>query len=206
MRIVSMWSSWLLLALTLLVAPAHAGLVTFDFMANDGSYSVTGVMTVADVPSPVSNGQTLGFDILDISGFVTGFGGGAITGLVPNPNQPNPAFLPGYIYNNIYYPFGQTFDILGVLFTTGGGINWNFWVDNDVMYNFSSAELLMSELGVFTSTPPTLDPGPPPGGSGGGTGGGTIPEPNTALLLLIGLIGFTLVAHRKQHKVALLKK
>lgn len=209
MYVVKKWSSWLFLALTFLVTPAHAGLVSFDFLANDGSYSVTGVMTVADVPSPVGNGQSFGFDILGISGFVTdfgslGFGTVPITGLVPNPNQPGPTFLPNYAYNNIYFPFGQTFDVFGVLFTTGFNmglgrvINWNIWVDNDVMYNLSSVELNVNEIGMFTSTPPELIPGSSPGSPGPGPGGGTIPEPGTFLLLGLGLLALAFTDRQKQ--------
>ena len=52
---------------------AHAASYSFSYLASDNSYQVNGILTTADIVNAVS-----GYDILGISGSVTGLGGGTI--------------------------------------------------------------------------------------------------------------------------------
>jgi hypothetical protein len=117
--------------LLVMAPPAKANDYSFDFVANDASYSVSGIISAADVTNGISNpnnGSSVGQDILSISGLVTGAGGGTILSLVNNPNQPNPFNNGSFQYDNVVFPTAEPFlDTNGVLFTAGAGDTWNLW-------------------------------------------------------------------------------
>ena len=76
---------WALIAAAGLVpAVANAATYSFNFRLTDSVFAVTGTITTADTLDAVG-----GYDVLSISGTISGPGGGAIS-LVTNPSQPFP--------------------------------------------------------------------------------------------------------------------
>ncbi|MEO8440995.1 MAG: PEP-CTERM sorting domain-containing protein [Betaproteobacteria bacterium] len=151
---------------------------SFDFLAS--GYEVSGILTTADTLNAVN-----GYDILGITGSVTGVGGGVITSLVSNPGQPFPTINYGFQYDNVIYPTAaQTLDISGVLFTTVGGAIWNLWGNTPTDYQ------------LYSYSPVAVDV------RGGSMTLTAVPEPGTYAMMLagLGLMGF--VASRRKQKTA----
>lgn len=169
-----------IMALTAMLAlPAHAGIESFDFKANDATYEVTGLFHTADTLNVVG-----GYDILGISGNVTGTGGGAITGLYANPAQPYPSNCctanGWYItFDNVLDTLAPYLDMNGVAFTSGLN-NWNLF------YNLGSYELFTStDVGVNT-----VD-------VRGTMTVNRVPEPGTLVLTGLALLLIAFVAKRR---------
>lgn len=131
-----------LLAMT---STVQASNYSFDYRSSDNTYKATGAIVTSDLLNAMG-----GYDILSISGSVTGALGGTITGLVSNPNQPSPytyMFPTGYgfTFDNILFPAAGPdgfFDLAGVLFRTGPGKFWNLFG------NLGTYELLMYDQSV----------------------------------------------------------
>ena len=76
---------WALIAAAgILPVGAHAATYSFDFSTTDSVFAVTATITTADTLDAVG-----GYDILSMSGTISGPGGGAIA-LEPNPSSPFP--------------------------------------------------------------------------------------------------------------------
>jgi hypothetical protein len=94
---------------------ANAATYNFDFSTTDAVFAVTGTITTADTTDAVG-----GYDVLSISGTLSGPSGGAIA-LDSNPSQPSPEYGYLFMYNNVYFPTGRTrVDENGILFSASG--------------------------------------------------------------------------------------
>ena len=146
-------------------AAAHAN--TFDFTFTGTSFSVTGVLTTSNTLDSAG-----GYDVLTISGNVTGPISGAITGLVSNPSQPNMAtfYAPsgrGWDYDNVAYSCSSSpfVDYWGVLFTFGTSEYANLYWNGAYFLSVDTPGTLWDpgDRGVVADTdPPTPDPVPGP--------------------------------------------
>src|SRR5690242_13770626 len=107
---------WTLIAASaLLPAGADAATYSFDFSTVDSVFTVAATLTTADTLN--ADG---GYDVLSLSGTLSGPGGGAIS-LIANPTQPSPAATAYFMYDNIYFPGGAPkVDAYGILFAAGG--------------------------------------------------------------------------------------
>lgn len=166
---------------------ASAGSYTFEFLANDGSYQVDGIFTTEDVLNVLN-----GYNILGISGTVTGSDGGAITSLVANPNSPNSVTQFGYIYDNNFFPsFAPQLNNPGVLFTTTSGNKWNLWGNSPTDYSLHSY--------AFTN-------GNPSSGTNSleihGTFTTAVPEPESYAMMLAGLGLMVSIVRRRKNRAA----
>jgi len=168
-------------AMAFFAGPSQAATFNYDFAS--GSYNVIGQIRVSNTPDGIFLGAVQGSDILAITGVVSGPGGGPITGLLLNPNQPNPNVAYGFLYDNVRFGPPQYLDTNGVLFTTPG-IVWNLWGNGPTDYELYAYGVTDSH-GTLTDSPaPT-------------------PLPSTWTMLLIGLVGLGFVAHRQSRSRAL---
>jgi hypothetical protein len=168
---------------------AEANVYSFNFLAYDSSYQVSGVAFTSNTSNPSTNvpwggSSVVGFEIQSISGAVSGTGGGTITSVIPNPNQNSGGNNTqyGFIYDNNGFGTAPFLDLYGVLFTTApSGSIWNLWGNSPTDY----------ELYTYSS--------------GAGTGvdvHGTmtvaaVPEASTWAMLLVGFAGIGFVAYRR---------
>ena len=109
-------------AMLLNASGANAAVYKFTFNSFDDELTATGEITVNAAEQ-----------VTAVSGVISGLVDQTITAVTPNPNFSSPAYSPdgSFIYNNVYYPTGMTFDINGLLFVTAqnpGGY-WNLWGD-----------------------------------------------------------------------------
>jgi hypothetical protein len=103
-------------ALALAPVAAEAKLVPFSFETTDGLFTVSGDLTIADTLDSVG-----GYDVTAISGTVDRPGGEtAISGLVANPERPDPYDNGSWLYDNVLFTTGPYFDNPGLLFAAGG--------------------------------------------------------------------------------------
>ena len=169
MKIKPLAISALVTAALAVAAPANAASYSYDFVGT--GYEVTGLVTATDLLNAVG-----GYDILGITGTVSGLGGGAISGLVANPIQPNPTTDYGFIYDNVGFLTTPHLNTNGVLFQTADGAKWNLWgisANDYELYSYGTDTRSGIEVhGMLTVT--------------------AVPEPETYAMMLagLGLVGF----------------
>jgi hypothetical protein len=115
-------------AMLLTVSPANATVYGFTFESLDSKLTSTGEITVNAAD-----------EVTAVAGQISGLVDETIASVTPNPDFSNPAYSPdgSFIYNNVYYPSGMTFDIYGMLFATAqnpGGY-WNLWGNSAGSYS-----------------------------------------------------------------------
>lgn len=160
-----------------IIPAAHAGMLDFNFDSLTGTHDITGTITYNDAINGVG-----GHDITGITGFVSGVNGGAITGLIANPNQPGTYTNYGYIIDNVLYDGALALDYFGVLFTFNGSLIGNLWGNSPTDYEFHSYDGQFDEHGTFAR----------------------VPEPGTVALLGLGILGIAFAGKRSKSKHAAL--
>jgi hypothetical protein len=177
MRQAGKWA--LIAAIGLVPVSAHAAIYDFDFSTMDSLFSATGSITTADTPDAVG-----GYDILSISGTLSGPGGGTIA-LEPNPAQPFPTYTASFGYDNVYFPGAAALvDLTGILFTAGG-YDYNLFSYGPTYYLSTD-----NPAGVYS-------PGEAIAFSDPIQSATVAPEPSTWAMMLIGLAGLALAARRR---------
>ena len=159
---------------------ANAATYSFDFSTTDSVFAVTGTITTADTLDAVG-----GYDVLSISGTISGPSGGAIT-LVSNPSQPYPGYLGlFFLYDNVYFPAGPTpVDEHGILFSAGG-YDYN-------LFSYGTTTQLSS-----TNPAGSYIPGQTVAFGDRIAAATSAPEPSTWVLLLLGFAGLAVAGWRK---------
>jgi hypothetical protein len=185
-------------ALFLSFGQAQASVYSFDFLSNvgPGLYEVKGFATTSNTSNPSSNMpqgglSVTGFEITSVSGDVFGPGGGAITSVIPNPNQNSGGNDTqfGFIYDNNAFGTSPFLNLYGVLFTTApSGSIWNLWGNSPTdyeLYTYSSAN---KGPGVDVHGTLTV---------------AAVPEASTWAMMLLGFACVGFVAYRRKATPAL---
>jgi hypothetical protein len=161
------------------VSTASATGYRFSFDSSDAELTAAGQITV----------DTAG-EVTGVSGVISGLTNQTISGVAANPGFPNPSYSPdgSFIYNNLYYPTGMTFDINGLLFVTAenpGGY-WNLWGNSAGNYSLwesvGSYNYPIEESGSLSLT--------------------ATPEPSTWALMLFGFAGLGYVGYWRRVALA----
>jgi PEP-CTERM motif-containing protein len=172
-------------ASALVPAGADAATYSFDFSTADSVFAAAATLTTADTLNALG-----GYDVLSISGTLSGPGGGAIS-LVANPVQPNPATTTYFMYDNVYFPGGTPkVDGYGILFAAGA-YDYELYSTGPSTYYLSSTNpaggYVPGEAAAFGDPAITAS---------------AVPEPTTWLLTLLGFAGLALLAGRKARRGA----
>ena len=171
----------MLVASLTLAASVQAASYSFNFLSTDSLYQVSGVFGTSNTLNSVG-----GYDITSITGLVTGLGGGMISALVINPNQPLVTTNFGFNYDNVLFPtltLNPVMNTNGVLFdTASSGKRWNLWgnaLGDYELYSYAGGTL-NTAIDVH-----------------GNLSIAAVPEPETYAMMLagLGLMGF--IARRK---------
>ena len=164
---------------------ADAATYDFDFSTTDSVFSVTGTITTADTLDAVG-----GYDVLSISGTISGPGGGTIA-LMPNPSQPFADPTVTFTYDNVYFTgAGPRVDEDGILFSAGG-YNYNLFSLGPTTYYLSSD----NPAGVYIPGEPVTFGDPVRIAAAT-----SAPEPSTWTLMLLGFAGLGIAARRRARR------
>ena len=166
-------------AMLLTASPANATVYKFTFESFDSELTATGEITVNAAD-----------EVIAIAGEISGLVDETIGSVTPNPDFSGPAYSPdgSFIYNNVYYPSGMTFDIDGVLFATAqnpGGY-WNLWGNSPGDYSLwesaSSYNYPIEESGTLSVA--------------------AVPELSTWAMLGLGFAGLGVAGRRRAPRLA----
>jgi hypothetical protein len=167
---------------------AHAEVGSFAFETVGGNlFEATGLVYTADSFNAVGAAN-----VLALTGTVVGRGGGAITGLVINPNQPYPQMYFGGSYDNDAFPTTPLVDSSGVLFEAAGYFyriyseGGEYWLtsNNPYVLNLGTKDTtgepailgtLLVSPGLPSQLPPTVTL--------------SVPEPSTWGMMILGFAG-----------------
>ena len=185
MRQARKWA--LIAAFGFIPASAQAATYNFDFSTVDSLFTAIGSITTADTLDAVG-----GYDILSISGTLSGPGGGAIA-LETNPAQPFPTYTASFGYDNVYFPgTAAKVDLTGILFGAGA-YDYN-------LFSYGGTDYLSSNnpAGVYSPGEAIAFGDPIETAT-------AAPEPSTWAMMVLGLAGLGLVARgqARQRKIAL---
>ena len=167
-------------ALLIQFSGASAAVYKFTFQSNDAQLMATGEITVNAAEQ-----------VTAISGVISGLTNQTISGLSGNPSFPSPSYSPdgSFIYNNLYYTTGMSFDINGVLFGSAqnpGGY-WNLWGASPGNYSLwessGSYNYPIQESGTLSMA--------------------AAPEPSTWAMLGLGFVALGFVGRRRQRTARL---
>ena len=178
---------WALIgASALLPAGADAATYSFDFSTVDSVFAVAATLTTADTLNAIG-----GYDVLSISGTLSGPGGGTIS-LVGNPDSAQSRATTYFMYDNVYFPAGTPkVDEYGILFSVGS-YDYELYSDGPSTYYLSSTNpaggYVPGEMATF-GAPATV-------------AASAVPEPTTWVLTLLGFAGLALFAARKARRSA----
>ncbi len=169
-------------ALGLVPAGAHAAIYDFDFSTADSLFTATGSITTAGAPDAAG-----GYDILSMSGTLSGPGGGTIA-LEPNPAQPLPTYTASFGYDNVYFPgAAEEVDLTGILFSAGA-YDYNLFSYGGTYYlstDNPAGVYVPGEAITFSDPIETA---------------AAAPEPSTWAMILLGFAGLGLAARRKARR------
>jgi hypothetical protein len=172
------WS--LIAAVGFVPVGADAATYGFDFSTTDSVFTVTGTVTTADTLDAVG-----GFDVLSISGTLSGPGGGTIA-LEPNSSPPFPDYNGVFLYDNVFFPNATpVVDGDGILFSAGG-YDYNLYSVGQTYY-----------LSSYTNPAGAFDPAQPVAFGEPINAATSAPEPSTWALMLLGFAGLGLAARRQ---------
>lgn len=160
---------------------ASAALYHFEFHSSAGP--VTSVIGTTQTLDSFNVNPPLSVNILAVTGTVTGPGGGAISSLISNPNQPLPSLYLGFSYDNLGYPIVPYVDQYGVLFQANGFL-YRLYSDANSYFLASNNPDAALSTGTFSTTLITA-----------------VPEPATWALMIAGfaaMIGLTRVRRQKE--------
>jgi hypothetical protein len=115
-------------AMLLSASAANATVYRFTFESFDSELTAVGEITVNAAD-----------EVTAVSGLISGLANQTISSVTSNPNFSGPAYSPdgSFIYNNLYYPSGLSFDIDGLLFATEQDLGgyWNLWGNSPGNYS-----------------------------------------------------------------------
>jgi hypothetical protein len=183
------------LIVALLIAPGVANALTclqdcvfnYQFQFADGT-SLIGQFTTSNAPDPNAPGAGTGYDILSISGNISGNVNASISGLYPiDPNsQTFPVTWVGtFAYDNVVYvpktSSGGYFDFAGVVFEDKNGALYSL---SDV----GDGDMLTLPTGESLSA---MEENVSP-----------VPEASSWSMLVLGFIAVGLMAHRRKRRAA----
>jgi hypothetical protein len=179
---------WALIAvLGLVPVGASAATYSFNFSTTDSVFTVAGTLTTANTVDAVG-----GYDVLSMSGTITGPDGGAIS-LVNNPAQPLFYDDLTWVYDNVLFPSAAPhIDFNGILFSSGA-YDYNFYSTGPTTYYLSSNNPAGSfSLGELVTFGPAL----PTTGVALNFATGA-PETSTWAMMLLGFVGLGLAGYRR---------
>ncbi len=167
-------------AIMLNVSAANATVYEFIFESSDAQLTATGEITVNKAEQ-----------VTGVSGVISGLADQTISAVTPNPNGSSPAYSPdgSFIFNNLYYPTGMSFDVDGLLFTAtqNPGGYWNLWGNSPGNYSLwesaGSANYPVQESGTLSVA--------------------AAPEPSTWAMLALGFAALSFVGRRRQRTARL---